>query len=112
MKRFISVAMVFLILVALSGCAKKDEFPNQTRVTSFKNGEFIVGEGKITAGIYNITPLDLVANVAIWRGNELRLNKILYFASNDEIENVKLKDGDRIVAGKGEIVFRKPPSDD
>ena len=112
MKRVISIALMLLMFVALSGCTKKDEYPNQTRITSFKNGEFVVGEGKITAGIYNITPLDLVANVSIWRGNELRINKILYFASNDEIENVKLKDGDRIVAGSGEVVFKKPSSDD
>lgn len=108
-KLAIVVLLAVFIAVLCSGCAKEEA---QTQITSFKNGEFIVGEGRITAGVYNITPLDMVANVSIWRGNELRVNEIMFFMRDDEIENVKLKNGDRIIARDGEIVFKKPISDD
>ena len=102
--------MLIICMVAfISGCDKKVA---QTRATSFKDGEFIVGEGKITAGVYDITPLDMVAHVAIWRGDDLRVNEILFLLRDDEIKDVKLKDGDRIIAGDGEVFFKKPSSDD
>lgn len=109
-RKFIGCLLIICTVAFISGCAKK-EVP-QTRVTSFKDGEFIVGDGKITAGVYNITPLDRVAHIAIWRGDDLRVNEILFLLRDDEIKGVKLKDGDRIIAGDGEVVFEKPLSDD
>ena len=108
-KLIIAVILTVCIAVLFSGCVKKEA---QTQIISFKDGEFIVGEGRITAGVYNITPLDMVANVSIWRGNELRVNEIMFFMRDDEIKNIKLKNGDRIIARDGEIVFKKPISDD
>jgi len=109
-RKFISCLLIICLAAFISGCAKK-EVP-QTRVTSFKDGEFIVGDGKITAGIYNITPLDMIANVSVWRGDDLRVNELLFLLRDDEVSNVKLKDGDRIVVGDGEVIFKKPLSDD